>query len=286
MSNTSQFEKIEIPSIANFVTRGRGSPVILIHGIAASLRDWDFLLPALEQAGYAGYALDLLGHGDSPKPDSREYEMDWLFEHFLCWFDSLDLNEPAVLVGHSLGGYLALEFARRFSSRTRGLILVNPFFSRSQFPFLLRLTYRRPHLGGLIAHKTPEWLFRVIIDFTSAAMGDSGGALHALPEEVRAQTALDYKRTAPGVYNIPNTSADLTPHLTSISMSSLVVWGNRDRTLAPSSFADLAQALPNARGEFIRAGHVPHQSNAEWFNELALGFLRGLRCEAPALRSS
>ncbi|MBI3737910.1 MAG: alpha/beta fold hydrolase, partial [Chloroflexi bacterium] len=80
MSNTSRLEKTEIPTTTNFISKGKGSPVILIHGLAASLHDWDFLLPELDKAGYAGYALDLLGHGESPKPDSREYEMDWLFD--------------------------------------------------------------------------------------------------------------------------------------------------------------------------------------------------------------
>ena len=287
MSNTSRLEKTEIPTTTNFISKGKGSPVVLIHGLAASLHDWDFLLPELDKAGYAGYALDLLGHGDSPKPDSREYEMDWLFDHFLQWLDSLQLSEPVVLVGHSLGGYLALEFARRFSARTRGLILVDPFFSRSQLPAFLRLTYRRPVLSGYIAHKTPEWFFRIVIDLTSVAMGHSGGALHALPVEVRAQTALDYKRTAPGVYNIPNTIPDLAPYLSSISAPSLVLWGDRDSTLAPSSFADLAKALPNAKAEFIRAGHVPHQSNADWFNGLVLDFLKSLSAQGtPSLRSS
>ncbi|HEX2697998.1 MAG TPA: alpha/beta hydrolase [Anaerolineales bacterium] len=276
MSSMSPLEKIEIPSTANFVTRGKGKPVILIHGVAASLHDWDFLFPELEQAGYAGYALDLLGHGDSPKPDSRAYELTWLFDHFQGWLDSLRLNEPPVLIGHSLGGYLALEYARRYPTRTRGLILVNPFFSRDQLPPLLRLTYRNSHVGGYLAHKTPEWLFRILIDLSSVAMGHSGGGLHAFPEEVRAQTALDYKRTAPGVYNVLNSNFDLTPSLSSISTPSLVLWGDRDLTLTPSSFEQLVKALPNARGESIRSGHVPHQANADWFNARTLEFLKGL----------
>ena len=46
-------------------------------------------------------------------------------------------------------------------------------------------------------------MFRTVVDMTSRAMGHSTGALHSLPERVREQTALDYTRTAPGVYNIP-----------------------------------------------------------------------------------
>ena len=89
-----------IPTTANYVQQGTGTPVILIHGIAASLHDWDDLIPALTESGYSAYAPDLLGHGDSPRLDSRAYQMDWIFEHFFRWVKSLELTEPAILIGH------------------------------------------------------------------------------------------------------------------------------------------------------------------------------------------
>jgi len=266
-----------VPTTANYVHQGTGTPVILIHGIAASLHDWDDLTPALADNGYAAYAPDLLGHGDSPKLDSRLYQMDWIFEHFFGWMKSLRLTEPAVLIGHSLGGYVALEYARRVSAWTRGLVLVNPFYSPSQLPRLLRNTYGRANLGGTLVQKAPDWLFRFLVDMSSAAMGHSVGALHSLPEHIRAQTALDFKRTAPGVYHIPNTISDMTPSLHEVNAPALVVWGDRDKTLSPASFTRLVDTLPKARGEIFRAGHVPHQSNAEVFNRVVLQFLEEIR---------
>ncbi len=268
--------EIEIPTTAYYIRQGSGTPVILIHGIAASHHDWDDLTPELTRHGYASYALDLLGHGESPKPDSRAYRIDWLFEHFSKWMRSLQLTEPAILIGHSLGGYLALEYAHCLPAWTRGLVLVNPFYARSQLPLLLRRSYGRTNLRHFIIGRTPEWLFRLIVDTTSAAMGHSSGALHALPERIRAQTALDYIRTAPGVYNIPNEVPDTTHFLSQLTLPTLVVWGERDRTLAPASFPKLVESMPLARGKSIRAGHVPHQSNATEFNSLVLEFLQSL----------
>lgn len=268
--------KFIIPHTASFIQQGTGTPVIMIHGIAASLHDWDELIPDLTKHGYASYALDLLGHGDSPKPNLRAYQMDWVFEHFVNWMQSLHLTEPAIIIGHSLGGYLALEYARRASASTRGLILVNPFYSRSQLPFFLRRSYSSRNLRGLIAGKTPEWMFRVIVDFTSRALGHSDGLLHSLPEHVRAQTAFDYTRTAPGVYNLPSVISDLTEFLPQINIPTLVVWGDRDQTLAPASFTKMIETLPQAQGRVMRAGHVPHQSNAKEFNQMVLEFVRGL----------
>ena len=248
--------------------------MILIHGIASSYHSWDDLIPELIQDGYAAYALDLLGHGDSPKPASRAYQMEWMYLHFSSWMQSLHLTEPAILIGHSLGGYLALEYARRVPAWTRSLVLVDPLYSLSQLPFLLRRTYRRPHLSHFIIGRTPPWLFRFIVDMTSVVMGNGTGALHSLPEKVRAQTAQDYSRTAPGVYNIINTGWDLNGSLSSISFPSLVVWGDKDQTLAPASFPRLVNQMPRATGKVLRAGHVPHQSNTEEFNQIVMEFLR------------
>jgi pimeloyl-ACP methyl ester carboxylesterase len=273
----STINNFEIPKTANYIQQGDGTPVVMIHGVAASLHDWDELIPELTQKGYASYALDLLGHGDSPKPASRAYHIDWVFEHFLHWITSLRLTEPAILIGHSLGGFVALEYARRFIAWTRGLILVNPFYSRLQLPPLLRRSYSNRNIRGIIAERTPQWMFRAIVDVTSRAMGHSAGALHSLPEHVRAQTALDYTRTAAGVYNIPNTMGDMTDHLRSISVPTLVVWGDQDQTLAPASFPKLVNAMLRAEGKSIQAGHVPHQSNAEEFNTMVMEFLRGLK---------
>jgi pimeloyl-ACP methyl ester carboxylesterase len=266
---------LNFPTTANDVHRGVGTPVILIHGLAASLHDWDDLTPELAGHGYACYALDLLGHGDSPKLDSRAYQMDWFLEHFSNWVEALHLSEPAILIGHSLGGRVALEYARRVSARARGLILVDPLYSPSQLPLLLRKTSHHT-LSRLAAHQMPEGLFRFFVDISSITMGHSVGALHSLPERIRAQTALDYKRTAPGAYHVLNVISDMTPYLCDIDVPALVVWGDRDQTLAPSSFPRLVKMLPEARGEALPAGHVPHQSHAAAFNQIVMKFLKEL----------
>jgi pimeloyl-ACP methyl ester carboxylesterase len=269
-------EEISIPSTANYIRTGSGTPVILIHGLAASLHDWDDLMPELERNGYAGYAVDLLGHGDSPRLGARAYRMDWIFEHFFSWVKSLRLTEPAILIGHSLGGHVALEYARRASAWTRGMVLVAPFYSRLQLPFLLRTTYGRTNLTEFIVERTPEWLFRRFVDLSSVAIGHSVGSLRSLPEKARTQTILDYKRTAPGIYHVPRVISDMSQHLPEIGTPTLVVWGDQDRTLRPASFPRLVTALPKGRGEVLQAGHVPHQSHVGDFNQIVTRFLREL----------
>ena len=274
---SSILESNFIPTTAHYVHRGSGTPVILIHGLAASYHDWDDLLPELARNGYAAYAPDLLGHGDSPRLDARVYQMDWVFEHFFTWMRSLRLTEPAILIGHSLGGHVALEYARRASAWTRGLVLVNPFYSRTQLPLLLRKTYNRPQLSERVIGSVPEKWFRFFVDVSSAAIGHSVGSLRALPERIREQTLLDYKRTAPGVSHLPGTISDMSSCLPEVNTPTLVLWGDRDRTLAPASFLRLVRELPKARGEVLHAGHVPHQSHTEIFNRIVLEFLKELK---------
>jgi pimeloyl-ACP methyl ester carboxylesterase len=263
----------------NFVRAGNGAPVIMVHGLAASLHDWDALLPALANAGYAGYALDLLGHGDSYKPPSLEvYTSDTVYEHMQIWIDSLMLEQPAVVVGHSLGGYLALRLALQYPDRVRALVLVNPFYTQEQLPPTLRFFLRRPLINTALIERTPYWLFRLLIDVSSLQFGNSNDSLHSLPEAVRIQTALDYKRAAAGIYNIPRTLQDLTPSLPRVNQPTLVIWGARDQTIDPKTFPLLVEKLPNARGEVMPiCGHVPHQCHALDFIKKVFGFLDSLK---------
>jgi pimeloyl-ACP methyl ester carboxylesterase len=282
MKNMLQHTRVE-PTFTsknvNFVQTGEGSPVIMVHGLAASLHDWDALLPELAESGYAGYALDILGHGDSAKPRQLDhYTSEAVFEHMLTWIDSLNLDQPAVLIGHSLGAYLTLQFALKYPDRVRALVLANPFYTQKQLPAMLRFFLRRPLLNTSLIERTPYWLFRILIDVTSLQFGNTPDQIHTLPENVRIQTALDYKRAAPGIYNIPRTLHDLTPDLQRVNKPTLVIWGARDQTINPKTFPSLVEKLPNAHGEALPiCGHVPHQCHAHDFNKKVFEFIESIK---------
>lgn len=252
----------------HYVVRGDGPPVILLHGIAASLNDWKYLLPLLVEAGFQGYAPDLWGHGESTKPDTPEvYDFDALYTHLLSWIIDLNFNQPLLLIGHSLGGLLSLKYALSRPENVQGIVLINPFFQPSQLSPLLRLIQRRPELGEKALRAAPYWLIHALtgLDLKSA----SDDITHT-----RTQIAVDYKRASPYIVHIAGTIPDLTNCLPEIITPTLVIWGENDLSLNPDLYPKLVDDLPNARGYAIpRCGHQPHLSQPEILNQVVLDFL-------------
>ncbi len=263
----------------NYVQQGQGHPVILAHGLAASLHDWDDLLPELAASGFAGYAPDLLGHGESEKPaNPSAYTVENTFAHFSKWIDTLQRHEPMVLIGHSLGGGLSLLYALRHPERVRALVLVNPFHDIKQLPPMMQRVFRHQLVNTHLIERTPYRLFRFLVDMSNFNFYIGNRETHILPEHIRYQTALDYKRASSGIYNIPRTLPSLTFDLSRLHHPTLLLWGGRDQTIAPASFLQLAKSLPNLKGmhTFPVCGHVPHQCHPERFNPHVMKFLKDL----------
>jgi pimeloyl-ACP methyl ester carboxylesterase len=265
--------------LVNYVQQGQGAPVILAHGLAASLHDWDDLLPLLVENGYAGYALDLLGHGESVKPLNRfEYTVETVLDHFSTWVDSLHIEEPMILIGHSLGGALCLMYALRYPERVSALVLINPFYDIKQLSPIIQSPLLRRLLSTRLIELTPYWLFRFFVDITSFNFYIGDRESHSLPEHIRYQTALDFKRASSGIYNIVHTLPNLLADLHLLQQPTQLLWGKRDQTLAPASFPILATLMPNVLETHVMpyCGHVPHQCHPGKFNPHVLEFLKNL----------
>jgi pimeloyl-ACP methyl ester carboxylesterase len=257
--------------LVNSISQGEGPPVILIHGMAASLCDWSSLAPELAANGYNALALDLLGHGGSAKPDDpREYHTECLYQNLITWIKDLELHDPVVLVGHSLGGYLSLLTALRTPEMVRGLVLINPFYEAGQLSRMVQWMSQRPSLAEKAMRITPQWMVHAVLGWNPDL------AAHFSPQ-IRQQIAVDYKRASPHFIYITRELQDLTSDLDQIQIPTCVIWGERDLTLKPSSFSQLVQRLPNASGYPVSAtGHQPHITQPDRVNRTVLNFLEGL----------
>lgn len=105
-----------------YVRKGTGTHLILIHGYPLDHSIWEQVIPLLDES-FDVIAPDLRGFGESRSTD-QEYGMDAYAGDLAGLMDALDIQQ-AVLAGHSMGGYVALAFARIYPARIRGLALVS-----------------------------------------------------------------------------------------------------------------------------------------------------------------
>ena len=246
--------------------------IVLIHGLAASNFDWLDVIPYLEKSGYDSYALDLLGHGQSIKPSNiNTYTVKQVYSTFESWITDLNLDQPLTIIGHSLGGYIAIKYSLNHPRNVASLILCDPFYTLDQLPFFLRINYKYSIIDTTLVKHIPEWIIRQLVDLTSLSIRNG----YILTENVRKQTAADYKRARPEIFNIIHTVEDLQPFLHGLNLPTIVIWGSKDGTLSTSSFPKLIKQLPQATGREINgAGHVPHQSHPGEFSQYVLEFLK------------
>ena len=105
------------------IDRGKGMPVVLLHGIGRSGSVWQHVIEGLEFFQFRVVAFDLLGFGASPKPDWLDYNIDDHARSVIASIERLRLKQPAVLVGHSMGCLVAVRVARWRPDLVRHLVL-------------------------------------------------------------------------------------------------------------------------------------------------------------------
>jgi pimeloyl-ACP methyl ester carboxylesterase len=109
----------------NHTGNRNGQVVVLLHGIAASSADWHNVLPFLENE-YHCITVDLLGFGNSPKPRWSAYSMDDHMRAIYRTLNKLHLGQNYILIGHSLGSFLAARYAIEHEANIQRLLLLSP----------------------------------------------------------------------------------------------------------------------------------------------------------------
>lgn len=259
-----------IPGDLHGTVEGDGFPVVCLHGLAASLHDWDLLSPTFIAAGYRILRPDLLGHGNSPKPFiSDYYTLDHAFASLINWLDHTGIQPPYNLIGHSLGGMLSLLFALKFPERVNCMTLLAPFYSPNQiWPAARWILQQQPTLGEIALQSAKPRFVYGLLGIVQPIMGN-------MPQSARWQTAVDYARTYPASIRFPANAPDLVEKLSNIKTHTLILWGKNDLTLNPRSFPVMIQKLPNAQGEEIpKCGHEPHLTCAPQVSGIILRFMK------------
>ena len=254
--------------------------MVLIHGIAGSSETWDPVLPLLADHCRV-VAPDLLGHGESAKPRG-DYSLGAYASGIRDLLGLLGYG-PATIVGHSLGGGIALQFAYLFPDRCERLVLsasgglgddVTPILRAATLPGMELLLPLLAHarvrsvVGGIASFLTRQpspLVIRPAAREVARSWGSfsDGDAAAAFVHTLRSVVDLRGQRV----------SAHDRLYLTS-SIPTLVVWGVHDMFI-PVSHAHAAHAaMPGSRLElFEAAGHFPHQDEPLRFALLLRDFI-------------
>jgi len=263
-----------------FVRAGSGPALLLLHGIGNNCQTWNGVIDRLAES-HTVIAPDLLGHGDSDKPRG-DYSIAAYANGMRDLLSVLDI-ERATVVGHSLGGGIALQFAYQFPERCERLALVGSGGLGPELSAGLRaatLPGAELVLTALTGVSGPLRLgFQALERFGRLTglgrlrdLAEAGDALLAL-KDVEARRA--FLRTLRGVADARGQAVTALDRLyLANAIPMLVVWGSRD-PIVPAQHAETVHALvPTARVEvFPRAGHWPHLDDPDRFTDVLLDFV-------------
>jgi pimeloyl-ACP methyl ester carboxylesterase len=261
-----------------FIRVGQGPALLLIHGIGDSSSTWDHLLPFLA-LHYTVIAPDLLGHGASDKPRA-DYSVAAYANGMRDLLSVLGVDRVTV-VGHSLGGGVAMQFAYQYPERCERLVLVSTGgVSREVHP-ILRLASLPdadlilPLVGYDVTRVAVRGVFKAFQHFGTDLGRDATDFLRVfdtLPDKT-ARSA--FVRTLRAVVDFRGQVITMLDRCyLARGMPTLLVWGAHD-AIIPYGHALVAHAaMPGSRLEtFENAGHFPHHSEPARFLSVLRDFL-------------
>lgn len=249
----------ETPIATTYVRQGNGNPpILLLHGFDSSVMEFRRLLPWLS-AKCETWAVDLLGFGFTDRLSSPRFDPEAIKLHLHSFWQQM-IGRPVVLVGASMGGAAAIDFALTFPDCVAQLVLIDsagltsgpaiesvmvPPFDRWATAFLANPGVRRRISRQ--AYYDPIWV---------NADAECCAALHLqAPGWSKALIAF----TKSGGYN-----RFLQPHIAHLTVPSLILWGQQDRILGTQDAHRFAASIADSQLIWLpRCGHVPHLECAE-----------------------
>jgi pimeloyl-ACP methyl ester carboxylesterase len=264
---------------------GRGSLLVLLHGIAGSGATWEEVMLRLSDH-HTVIAPDLLGHGASAKPRA-DYSLGAHANTIRDLLGALGY-ERGTVVGHSLGGGVAMQFAYQFPERCERLVLVSSGgLGREVHPLL-----RAAALPG--AQAVLPWLcvagrqgaatIKRVLGRVGLRAGtdleEIGRSFRSLEEPGARQAFL---HTVRGVIDLGGQRVSATDRLyLAAELPILIVWGERDPLIPVRHAREAHERIPGSRLEvFPRAGHFPYRDDPERFATRVVDFVRATRPRPP-----
>jgi pimeloyl-ACP methyl ester carboxylesterase len=243
-------EKISINGVQlAYERRGTGTPLLLVHGFPLDHHLWDEIVPLLEDT-FDVILPDLRGFGESTTVDSF-YTLDDFASDLAGLLDHLSIQKAAI-AGHSMGGYIALAFARLFPERVRGLGLVA---SQAAADTEERKQGRYKSAAEVAEHGIGSVVETMTTKFTA-------------DERLQAYARTSMERQRPAAYigalKAMAERLDSTPLLSTFNFPVVVIHGDADSLVPIDRAREVKAALQQAHlVEIPGAGHMPMMEDRE-----------------------
>lgn len=262
----------------SYRTAGEGPVILLIHGITGDSRQWNQIIPQLVDR-YTVLAPDLPGHGQSAKPRG-----DYSLGAYAAAVRDLLIvlgHRRATVVGHSLGGGIAMQFSYEYPVFCERLVLVDSGgLGPEVHPLLRAATLPGAELVlPLIAHPR----MHVVGEAIGQVLGRLGLELgHDLAEMIRGYASLSdaearraFLHTVRAVIDVDGQRVSAIDRLYLAQMiPTLIVWGRRDPLIPVEHAAVARRGIPGSRLEiFDDAGHFPQLEQPVHFARVLIDFL-------------
>jgi len=278
----------------SFRRGGKGETLLFIHGIAGSCDTFDTVLPAVAKK-YEVIAPDLLGHGRSAKPRG-DYSLGAYASGLRDLLEALEIDKVSV-VGHSMGGGIAMQFAYQFPEKCSRLVLVSSGGLGPEVTPLLRAA-TLPGAEAFLSVATHERTKRLLSSAMSPLKKMGIYAKDSVTHVGEHFSALGnagnrkaFVLTARSVMDLRGQRIDARDRLyLAEALPALIIWGERDRFIPVSHGRGAHALMPGSRLEiFERAGHFPYRDEPERFVEVLLDFMNATEpasMSADALRDA